>query len=212
MRTTDGLRRALARLGQPDQLPWSPSGRSWGSLIPGTRSRSWPSGAARLRRAAAAWSKRYDPLLRHGAEGADGLGSLGYQTGTSEPPPDEHGPATCPEWLVSKQARRAATVWEHGSFAAGPPPSPVHGASQAMLIDGRLGWAPDRCSTDGHVLLRKRGARYKMCITAQPACHVLEGSMCYSSYEGPWSGSSRSVHIVSPGNCLHGRGSAVNTM
>ena len=33
---------------------------------------------------------------------------------------------------------------EHGSFAAGPPPSPVHGASQAMLIDGRLGWAPDR--------------------------------------------------------------------
>ena len=101
---------------------------------------------------------------------------------------------------------------EHGSFAAGPPPSPVHGASQAMLIDGRLGWAPDRCSTDGHVLLRKRGARYKMCITAQPACHVLEGSMCYTSYEGPWSGSSRSVHIVSPGNCLHGRGSAVNTM
>ena len=48
-----------------------------GSLIPGTRSRPWPSGAARLRRAAAAWSKRYDQLLRHGAEGADGLGSLG---------------------------------------------------------------------------------------------------------------------------------------
>ena len=40
-------------------------------------------------RAAAAWSKRYDPLLRHGFENADGLGSLGYQTGTSEPPPDE---------------------------------------------------------------------------------------------------------------------------
>ena len=32
-------------------------------------------------RAAAAWSKRYDPLLRHGFENADGLGSLGYQTG-----------------------------------------------------------------------------------------------------------------------------------
>ena len=41
------------------------------------------------------WSKRYDPLLRHGVEGADGLGSLGYQTGTSEPQPDEHGRATC---------------------------------------------------------------------------------------------------------------------
>ena len=56
---------------------------------------------------------------------------------------------------------------EHGSFAAGPPPSPVHGASQAMLIDDRPGWASDLCSTDGHVLLRKRGARYKMCSTAQ---------------------------------------------
>ena len=112
MRTTDGLRRALARLGQPDQLPWSPFGRSWGSLIPGTRSRSWPSGAARLRRAAAAWSKRYDPLLRHRAEGADGLGSLGYQTGTSEPPPDEHGPATCPEWLITKQASGLAMLCE----------------------------------------------------------------------------------------------------
>ena len=101
---------------------------------------------------------------------------------------------------------------EHGSFAAGPPPSPVHGASQAMLIDDRPGWASDLCSTDGHVLLRKRGARYKMCSTAQPACHVLEGSMCHSSYEGPWSGSSRSVHAGSPGNRLNGQGSAVNTM
>ena len=62
------------------------------------------------RRAAAAWSKRYDPLLRHEVEGADGLGSLGYQTGTSEPPPDEHGPATCPEWLMIKQARHEAAV------------------------------------------------------------------------------------------------------
>ena len=37
---TEGLRRALARLGHPDQLPWSPSGRSWGSRTPGTISRS----------------------------------------------------------------------------------------------------------------------------------------------------------------------------
>ena len=36
----------------------------------------------------AAWSKRYDPLLRHEVKGAHGLGSLGQQTGTSEPPPD----------------------------------------------------------------------------------------------------------------------------
>ena len=107
---TEGLRRALARLGQPDQLPWSPSGRSRGSRIPGTRSRSWPSGAARLRQAAAAWSQRYDPLLRHGVQGADGMGSLGYQTGTSEPPPDEHGPATCPEWLITKQAAGLAML------------------------------------------------------------------------------------------------------
>ena len=63
------------------------------SLVPDLN--SWPSEGARLRRAAAAWSKRYDPLLRHGVEGADGLGSLGYQTGTSEPQPDEHGRATC---------------------------------------------------------------------------------------------------------------------
>ena len=52
------------------------------SLVP--EFNSWPSEGARLQRAAAAWSKRYDPLLRHGVEGADGLGSLGYQTGTSE--------------------------------------------------------------------------------------------------------------------------------
>ena len=78
------------------------------SLVPDLN--SWPSEGARLRRAAAAWSKRYDPLLRHGVEDADGLGSLGYQTGTSEPPPDEHGPATCPEWLMNKQARHEAAV------------------------------------------------------------------------------------------------------
>ena len=48
------------------------------SLVPDLN--SWPSEGARLRRAAAAWSKRYDPLLRHEVEGADGLGSLGYQS------------------------------------------------------------------------------------------------------------------------------------
>ena len=53
------------------------------SLVPDLN--SWPSEGARLRRAAAAWSKRYDPLPRHEVEGADGLGSLGQQTGTSEP-------------------------------------------------------------------------------------------------------------------------------
>ena len=57
------------------------------------------------------WSKRYDPLLRHGVEGAGGLGSLGYQSGTSEPPPGEHGPATCPEWLITKQTPGAAAMW-----------------------------------------------------------------------------------------------------
>ena len=57
------------------------------SLVPDLN--SWPSEGARLRRAAAALSKRYDPLLRHGAEGVHRLGSLGQQTGTSELPPDE---------------------------------------------------------------------------------------------------------------------------
>ena len=89
LRTTEGMRRALARLRQPPWLPWSPSGRSWGSRIPGTRSRSWPSEAARDRRAAAAWSKRYDPLLRHEVEGVDGLGSLGYQVRAPGPQIDE---------------------------------------------------------------------------------------------------------------------------
>ena len=66
------------------------------SRIPGTRSRSyWPSEKALDRGRGASCSSlvedRYDPLLRHGVEGADGLGSLGYQTGMSEPKPDEHG-------------------------------------------------------------------------------------------------------------------------
>ena len=77
--------------------------------------------------------------------------------------------------------------------------SPVHGASKAMLIDGRPGSPSDLCSTDSHVLRRKCGARYKMCSTAQPAPTVLEGSTCHSSYEGPRSGSSRSDHTGNPG-------------
>ena len=44
------------------------------------------------------------------------MGSLGYQTGTSEPPPDEHGPATCPEWLMTKQAGHEAAVWRPRNF------------------------------------------------------------------------------------------------
>ena len=84
-----------------------------------TRTRDFRQGKVapcRLRRAAAAWSNRYDPLLRHGVEGADGLGSLGYQTGTSEPKPDEHGRATCPEWLSSKEARGEAKQGVHAKF------------------------------------------------------------------------------------------------
>ena len=34
---TEGLRRARARLRQPTYRPWSPSGRLWGSGVPGTR-------------------------------------------------------------------------------------------------------------------------------------------------------------------------------
>ena len=52
------------------------------------QTRSWHSEAARLPAAAATWSRRYDPLLWHEVKGAHGLGSLGQQTGTSEPPPD----------------------------------------------------------------------------------------------------------------------------
>ena len=83
--------------GSLPKYPGHPPAAYWGlvSLVPDLN--SWPSEGARLRRAAAAWSKRYDPLLRHGVEGADGLGSLGYQTGTSEPKPDEHGRATWPD-------------------------------------------------------------------------------------------------------------------
>ena len=37
MTITEGLRRARARLRQPTYRPWSPSGRLWGSGVPGTR-------------------------------------------------------------------------------------------------------------------------------------------------------------------------------
>ena len=88
--------------------------------------------------------------------------------------------------------------WPRVPSSAGPPPSPVHGASKPMLIDGRPGLPSDLCSTDSHVLRRKCGARYKMCSIAQPASTVLEGSTCHSSYEGPRSGSSRSDHTGNP--------------
>ena len=57
------------------------------SLVPDLN--SWPSEGARLRRAAVAWSKRYDPLLRHEVEGVDGLDSLGYQVRAPGPQIDE---------------------------------------------------------------------------------------------------------------------------
>ena len=57
------------------------------SLVPDLN--SWPSEGARLRRAAVAWSKRYDPLIRHEVEAADGLDSLGYQVWAPGPQIDE---------------------------------------------------------------------------------------------------------------------------
>ena len=48
---------------------------------------------------AAGWAKSIDPLLRHEVETVHRLGSLGYQTGPSEPRVDEHGRATCTKWL-----------------------------------------------------------------------------------------------------------------
>ena len=79
---------------------------------------SWPSEGARLRRAAVACSKRYDPLLRHEVEGVDGLDSLGHQTGTSEPQTDEHGRATC-AWRdkgpPSRKKPRCACGGKHAS-------------------------------------------------------------------------------------------------
>ena len=68
--------------GSLPNYPGDPPAAAGGLGSAGTRSHSGPSEAARLRRTAAACSKRYDPLFRHDVKGADGLGSPGYQTGT----------------------------------------------------------------------------------------------------------------------------------
>jgi len=91
--------------GSLPNYPGHPPAAAGGLGSADTRSHSWPSEAAWLRRAAAACSKRYDPLLRHEVAGADGLGSPGYQTGTSEAQPDEHGPATSPKCAVAGRPR-----------------------------------------------------------------------------------------------------------
>ena len=83
------------------------------SLVPDLN--SWPSEGARLRRAAAAWSKRYDPLLRHGVEGADGLGSLGYQTANRDV-----GASTGRAWTGDVRFTRKRTPVTH--FATMWPP------------------------------------------------------------------------------------------
>ena len=49
-------------------------------------------------------------FFRHEVAGADGLGSPGYQTGTSEAQPDEHGPATSLEVLGSWETAKFHTV------------------------------------------------------------------------------------------------------
>jgi hypothetical protein len=164
LRMTEGLRCALARLGQPDQLPWSPSGRSWGSRIRGTRSRSWPSGAARLRRAAAAWSQRYDQLLRiFGTPRGRGCrwngGSLGYQTGMSEPPSGEFGPETYPEWLITKQTLGSAALWRAQTEHARRVPPSWRGLLRADLVCAVL-------ITPFHVVTRNRLPRARSRIDA----------------------------------------------
>ena len=68
--------------GSLPNYPGDPPAAAGGLGSAGTRSHSGPSEAARLRRTAAACSKRYDPLFWHDVKGADGLGSPGYQTGT----------------------------------------------------------------------------------------------------------------------------------
>merc|ERR1712166_148889 len=98
---TEGIGRALARPTQPVHRPWSPSGRRRGSEVPVPRPRAWRSAAARLPAAAAGWAKSINPLLRHEVEAVHRLGSLGYQTGPSEPRVDEHGRATCTKSLMS---------------------------------------------------------------------------------------------------------------
>ena len=74
------------------------------SLVPDLN--SWPSEGARLRRAAAAWSKRYDPLLRHEVEGVDRLGSLGYQVWAPGPQIDERRTRNMTRVAKGQSARR----------------------------------------------------------------------------------------------------------
>ena len=115
------------------------------SLVPDLN--SWPSEGARLRRAAVAWSKRFDPLLRHEVEGVDGLDSLGYQTGTSEPQPDEHGRATC-AWRdkgpPSRTLPRCARVYPVRACAA------EAAASESLRL--RMGGCIRACGMHGETL------------------------------------------------------------
>ena len=63
--------------------PGDPPAAAGGLGSAGTRSHSGPSEKPLdFGDAAAACSKRYDPLFRHDVKGADELGSPGYQTGT----------------------------------------------------------------------------------------------------------------------------------
>ena len=65
----------------------------------------------RLPAAAAGWAKSIDPrLLRHEVEGVHRLGSLGYQTGPSEPQLTTSGRATCTRWLLSKHTTGGVTM------------------------------------------------------------------------------------------------------
>ena len=55
--------------------------RAYTSFLAGSAAARLPAVPA----AAAGWAKSVNPLLRHEAEGVHRLGSLGYQTGPSEP-------------------------------------------------------------------------------------------------------------------------------
>ena len=80
-----------------------PTSRRWGSEVPGSRPRSWPS-AARLPPAAAGWCRReltrsFDRRSRAGI--VHRLGSFSYHIGPSEPQLTSSGRATRAEWLSS---------------------------------------------------------------------------------------------------------------
>eukprot|EP00964_Phaeocystis_antarctica_P022593 scaffold12561_cov47-Phaeocystis_antarctica.AAC.1 len=87
-----------------------------GEIIP----RRVPRAAAR-----AGWAKSIDSLLRHEVEDVHRLGSLGYQTGPSEPQLTTSGRATCTKWLMSKRTpvaeprceRRYAPIFAAWMFA-----------------------------------------------------------------------------------------------